>query len=1336
MRRVWRRIGWTIAAALGVLLLLALLTGLSANTRRGRAWIEAAVPKFTGGKVTLSQLGGRFPDTLRIGHLGVSDNAGPWLAIDGLSLDWSPFKLLARTAAINRLEAERIAVARLPQASPEPEPEPKTKPSLPVKIVLHSLHVGRLELAEPVLGVAAALSLQGQAQFAALDQGEAGLSLRRLDGEGDYEVKAQLGPDGIRARLSVQEPALGLVAGLARLTELGAVAFDARVDGPYSALNSQFNLAAGPLRSSAQGVVNLDQQSADLVVSATAPAMRLRPDLAWQSVDLSAEVRGPFTKPHAQAKLHIAGLDAAGARIPDISAQVQGDTGALSLTATLAGIRLPGPHPELLQAAPLAIQADLRLDAPELPVKFALRHPLFGAEGQASLGGEPRGEISLKLPDLKPLAALGGQDVRGSAQVNLRAAQRSGTQQAEVDAKLLVTGGAAPWPGLVGDARLGAAASLRGTDVNLERLEFAGKALSFSANGAITGKGTDFNWKLGLADLGALAARLSGRAALQGRLSGPLNDLAVSAEFNGELAAQGWPRGPIAARLNAQGLPERPAGQLTAQGALLGAPLQLAVNGLRGADGGLRITIERADWKSAHAEGALDLPRGAALPLGKVELRMARLDDLAALFGQPVRGAVSASLESGEREARLRMEARKAGLAGSATTERAELAVTVANPLQRPLIDGRLNVEGLAAGAIRGAVKLDASGPLNALDLDLATDLRDLAGADARLTSAAQLDMPGKSLALDSLQATWKKESLRLLEPARIAFGAGLAVDRLRLGLREAVLEVAGRAAPRLALDVALSQVPADLASLAVPSLGLDGTLQAEAHLTGTSARPSGVVRLGAEGVRLRSGPGRAWPPASFNASAELAGTSAQIDAQLKAGPLAGLALSGEAPLVADGAIDLRANGTLDLKLLDPLLMAEGRRTRGQIALNGGVTGTLEAPKAQGELRWSHGEVQDYAQGLRLSDIAALLQAEGDSVRIARFQAKAGPGTLTLNGSVGVLAPGMPIDLKLTARNARPLDSDRLTVNLDADLGVQGQAAGPLRAAGALRIQRAEIRIPERLPTSIAVLDVRKPGAPPPPPPKPGPDIGLDVNIIAPDEIFVRGRGLFAELGGTIHLRGTAADPRPEGRFELRRGEFSLAGQTLNFSKGQVGFDGGSLTDPSLDFAAVTASGGVSATLGVTGTARKPKITLSSVPESPPDEVLAHLLFGRATTSLSPWEMVQIASAVASLTGITSGVGNPLETVRKGLGLDRLAIGGGSGGSPALEAGRYVAPGVFLGAKQGFTGGGTQATVQIDVAKGLKLEGSVGTGGSASSATGASAQAGTNSVGVIYQIEY
>ena len=264
------------------------------------------------------------------------------------------------------------------------------------------------------------------------------------------------------------------------------------------------------------------------------------------------------------------------------------------------------------------------------------------------------------------------------------------------------------------------------------------------------------------------------------------------------------------------------------------------------------------------------------------------------------------------------------------------------------------------------------------------------------------------------------------------------------------------------------------------------------------------------------------------------------------------------------------------------------------------------------------------------------------------------------------------------------------------------------------------------MPTNIAVLRVRRPGETPPPPPAAERDVALDLRIDAPNRIYVRGRGLEAELGGKIHLRGSAAKPQPDGAFAMRRGQFSLVGQTLVFSKGEVGFDGGSLTDPSLNFLAKTTSGTVTANLAVTGTANKPKISLSSIPELPQDEVLAHLLFGRTASTLSPLELVQIGAALASLSGVTSGLGDPLEKVRKGLGLDRLSVGA------SLEAGRYVAPGVYLGAKQGITGGHSQATVQIDVTKGLKVEGSVGTG----PPSGGASAAGSNSVGVIYQYEY
>ena len=70
----------------------------------------------------------------------------------------------------------------------------------------------------------------------------------------------------------------------------------------------------------------------------------------------------------------------------------------------------------------------------------------------------------------------------------------------------------------------------------------------------------------------------------------------------------------------------------------------------------------------------------------------------------------------------------------------------------------------------------------------------------------------------------------------------------------------------------------------------------------------------------------------------------------------------------------------------------------------------------------------------------------------------------------------------------------------------------------------------------------------------------------------------------------------------------------------------------------------------------------------------------------------------------------------------------------ALEAGRYIARGVYVGARQAASGGGAQATLQIDIAKGLKAEATAGSG--QTTATGATSNTDAATVGLRYQFEY
>ncbi len=988
----------------------------------------------------------------------------------------------------------------------------------------------------------------------------------------------------------------------------------------------------------------------------------------------------------------------------------------------------------LLAGDPLVIQADARLDAPDRPVHVTLRHPLFTADANALTGNSGRIDATMKFANLAPFAATQRVDLQGGMTLALHAAMHDDATTIAMDGTVGVTGGLQQARSLVGDAgQFRLAATVRDRDVTLSELRFNGQSVAMSANGTVANDRVDLSWSLGVNDLAAAEPTLSGQLQATGKVSGVTDDLALTAEINGGVATRGMSSGALTANIDVQHLPNNPSARITAQGALLDAPLDLAVS-LEKRDNGLAIDIERASWKSLRAGGAMQMPIATMVPAGNLHIAMTRLADLAPLLGRSIGGSLTAALDASPDKAHLTAELTNADMTGTAAASHIALVADVDRPESHPTLRAKLDVEGVRAESMAGSLHMSASGAADALALKLTASLPDVRGAPAQLDATATLDSVGRTVNIASLQGAWRQQGIRLLAPVRIGFSDGVSIDHLRLGVRQAVLEVSGHAGATLDLTASLRNLSADLATAVAPAYAADGTVQADARITGTSAHPIGKVKLTATGLRIRSGPGRAVPPASITADADLNGTDARVDARLTAGS-SRLTVIGRVPLNAVGAIDLRVGGMLDLAVLDPVLSANGRKLRGQVTLDATVNGTAAVPRVAGSAQLAGGEVQDFSSGFHLNEITARVQGSGDTVRIAQFSAKAGPGSLSGSGSIGVLAPGLPIDLTLTAHDARPLATDMISVVLDADLAVRGQVAGQLALGGTVRVQRADIRVPERMPTSIAQLPVQQPGAKPAPPPAPPMVIALNLALDAPAQVFIRGRGLDAEFGGSMKIGGTADQPRTTGALEMRRGSLSIAGRTLDFAEGQISFNGGSIADPALHLVANSSNGNVTATLTISGTARYPKVALTSVPELPQDEVLAHLLFGSGIGQLGPFEIAGIAAGLATLTGTGgSGVGDPLDKVRQGLGLDRLAVGSGSSGNPTLEAGRYLAPGVYLGAKQSASGSGTQANVQIDIAKGLKLQGTAGTG--ASSAVGSAGESNGTSVGVTYQFEY
>jgi translocation and assembly module TamB len=1331
-----------LAATLGVLVLL--LAGIIGGTatQAGRTALERLLPAVTANEVRISGLSGWIFGAAHVARIDVRDANGVWLTIDGATLDWSPLSLLSGTVSVQRLAADQISVARRPL----PSGSSGGAMTLPLRIDISSIAVGRLVLAPQVAGKGATLSLDGAAQLDAIDRGNVRIDVHRVDGAGTYTLDGALDPTGLHATLHMVEPPDGLLASLAGAPMVGAITADATLTGPLTAIATSVNVTGGALHAVIAGYVDLTHEAADLTVSATAPAMTPRPDLSWHDIALHGQVHGSFTHPTAQATLTIDALTAGTASIDQVSANLSGDEGSLSLDGALTGVHLPGAQPNVLATAPIQLHATAQLNAPDRPVTFTINHTLFAVTGHATLASTQHAELRLEVPDIAPLASAGGiANVAGQLALTLQATRNGSDTNIAATGSVGLTSAPGPATSVLGPrTRLDAQATLRDQTITISRLNIDSGALTVGAQGTLAPGNLDLRWTVALADLAKVQPTLNGPLHASGTVQGAPDNLAVTADIAGEVGAPNVQAGQVSAHVALSDLPNAPRGTLTAAGTLLGAPLTLNVAATR--DGNTTsIAINQAAWKSAHAEGQVQVPLDTLAPQGHLDFAMDRLDDLTPLLGRPLHGSVKGTLDGTEQNAHLTVTASDAGLPGTATVAKTVLDATVRDPTTSPSLDARLTMDGLAAGNQRGAAQLTAQGPLSALAVRLSATSPGLVGAAANLTATATVDANQRVLTIASLQATWKQQALRLLAPARIDLAAGLSVDRVRLGLQQAVLEASGRISPTLDLTLRLRNLSPRLATAIDPALAADGIIAADARLTGTMAQPNGTVRLTARGLRATTGPGRSLPPTDLTTTVTLQGTTARLDATATAGP-SHLALTGTVGLATPTALDLRATGAVDLAMTDPLLTPDGRRARGRLTLDTTISGTAAAPSVTGTANLANGAFRDFAQGIDLSGITAAVTADGGAVRLTQLTAKAGPGTIDANGNVDLTAPGMPIDLTVTARQARPLENDLVTASLDADLTIRGNLAGPptggpptggpptggpLTAAGHVLVRRVDIRIPERLPATVATLNVRVAGTPPPPPAPPPAQIALNVTIDAPQQIFVRGRGVDAELGGQVVLTGTTSQPVPSGGFTLRHGQFSLAGQVLSFTSGQVSFNGGSLTDPSLNFVASTTAANVTANLTITGTANAPKITLSSTPPLPQDEVLSYLLYGTRTASLGPLEVAQIAATLASLSGAAPGMSNPLENVRQALGLDRLSVGSGS----QLEAGRYVARNVYVGARQSVTGTGTQAVVQVDLAKGLKLEATAGTAAT-TSATGAGGSADAASVGIRYQFEY
>ena len=520
----------------------------------------------------------------------------------------------------------------------------------------------------------------------------------------------------------------------------------------------------------------------------------------------------------------------------------------------------------------------------------------------------------------------------------------------------------------------------------------------------------------------------------------------------------------------------------------------------------------------------------------------------------------------------------------------------------------------------------------------------------------------------------------------------GLTVRRLSVRTRELTLggELDGRA------GAGRGRLEAVLRDLGILNDQLSGPLRVagEANLT-----PAGNWRVDATG----QGPG---------------GLQARVNGIVREGGGLDLSVDGRAPLeLLNGVLDprrLSGNANFALRVVGPPALD---------SVSGTVTiadARLSAPTLKQSLE-------------RIRGTVSLSGGQAQIDLVARFPEG---GRMNIDGGLG-LGPALPADLQIGLQNAVFQDPQLYRTRVDGTLTITGPLAGGGRVGGELFLEETEIRVPSssigtlgdlpdvvHIGESAAVRETLRRahvsagggtagggggGAAP---------LVLDIEVDAPARIFVRGRGLDAELGGSLRLTGTTRDVVPIGRFELLRGRLDILQQRFELTEGIATLQGEFL--PYIRLVAETESqSGTTIQIIVEGPANAPEVSFVSVPELPQDEVLAQLLFGRSIDSISPLQALQLASALSTLAGRG---GDTIDDLRSGLGLADFDLTTTEDGTFAVRAGAYLSENLYTDVTI-TAEGETEINLNLDLTENLTAKGTVDADGE-------------TSLGIFYERDY
>ncbi|MGR3506268.1 MAG: translocation/assembly module TamB domain-containing protein [Paracoccaceae bacterium] len=1257
------------------LLLLAPFLGIPApataqTAEEDRGYLQGLLEDNLSGAgrdVRITGFAGALSARATIAELTIADSEGIWLRLSDLVLDWNRAALVRGRIDVTELTVAEIELLRPPVPEPGlPEAAASTGfslPDLPVAIQIGRVAAERVSLGEAILGQAVEISLEGSASLEG-GQGTADLEVARIDGpqgqltlSGAYENATR----ALTLNLSVAEEANGIAATLMGLP--GAPSLDLTVTGE------------GPI----------DNFTADLTLSTDAQE-RLAGQVVLQTLRAAVSEEDTGTEsesatPAEEAVTRRVTVQIGGDIAPVFAPEYRAFFGpniqlAVIVTQTPDGRMLLDELDLTADALSLGGRAAFAADG--WPERLALAGRIAAPDGGAVLLPLSGPETRVDGADLK-LAYDASDSDSWALDLNIRGLDRPDLTAA----RLGLTG-----TGLIARGADASAVGVVNGQISLasEGLETGDPALAQALGGDVTGAlrfdwSTDGPFQIPELVLEFAETRLTGAAEIAlGEGETALSDL--DAAFDLQLSA----------------------GNLGRFAALSGQQL-----------GGTANLTARGNVQPLTGAFALDLSgRAQNLSLGQP-----RIDPL-------ITGASDIALQASRDPSGTRVDLFEIVTTGTDLRVRAALRSDNSTvDLSARLLDSGLVLDGLS-----GPVAVTLGARQQAETWQITLDAEAPGATTARLTGTVTGDGIDLLLAEGQVRAelgdlaTWSTVAGRPLSGAA----------RLSLDASGDLLARSGAANGRLdGQNLRIGQANADALMRGASSLVFDLRQTAEGMtiLDVLELRtPQGVTdvtgRISADDSRLRfysylRDIGLIAPdisgPASANGLVQSSGGDWRIEATAS-GP-GGLTARTAGTVAPDGQqVDVTLQGSAPLSLANARLRPNS--VAGVLSYDLAVNGAPALSSVSGTLSTQGARVVIPAAGLALADLGATVRLSSGRAQIEAQSNLSSGGRLSLSGPVTLSSP-FPADLTIDLQGAVLQQRNLYETTAQGRVTVTGPLTGGAQIGGSIDLDTVELRIPESLgPTFANLPDLEHRGettatrqtrlwagliADPNAASGPGLAFPIDLVINAPSRIFVRGRGLDAELGGRLRLTGTTANLVPQGQFNLIRGRLSILGQRLDLTTGLVSLQGA--FDPFIRFIAETEAQGSAIRIGLEGLASEPELTLTSSPELPQDEVLALLLFGRGITEISPLQAVQLAGAVRTLSGRSNGLS---EGLRGAIGVDDLDLTTTDTGETEARVGKYISDNIYTDVTVN-TAGETQINLNLNVTRSITVRGRLNSDG-------------------------